>query len=593
MLLRSVKSLPIVILSFVLCYADVPQPKVHQPDIPYLNQPFLFQTLELEIFTPYVSGIVPDHYSDLNWNPAFLVRQKQKSFYFDLFRPGTVQTSTGQPVYDYNYASSDYAVIPSWYGSTSINTVETTPLYRLGILLPLTSRLNLAVINRSLFDYGPFRTSSYWYGGARWDNEAYTDISADLYEPQRLEVDNNQQTVWGTQTVVSLSYELQSNLDLGVRLGHYIFRREGTLYDSQWGFYPHSSFADLNDEELQIDGNNIDFGAGLLYHPSECTTLGFMGGYSIGNGHEKSVSQDSSSSWSERQTASKYYSIYDYNLDKNERYDSDSKRPYLSLQYEKSVSPQLKLRSFLYKSWKNTEIEAATAADDTTYSDRTYDTYHNSSYYFQRTESHSSRIQELDGSGEDHENELRGFVSLTYIPEDQWSIFGGIFLRKYKHSLDISENSFYRSHNFQEVSLYEAGTSENYYYQDKIYEYDYNYTAWTIIAPIGFKVQVVKGLKILLGTDLRLEIVDWDEGSRVLYGNIRDKVWHNGNVAADDIQTDRYEEYSSDPAKEFTRTTSVRFGAIYQHPCGVKLYIKSADDIFNLNNWAMGMEIAF
>lgn len=79
MLLQSVKSLPIVILSFVLCYADVPQPKVHQPDIPYLNQPFLFQTLELDIFTPFVSGMVPDRYSDLNWNPAFLVRQKQKS----------------------------------------------------------------------------------------------------------------------------------------------------------------------------------------------------------------------------------------------------------------------------------------------------------------------------------------------------------------------------------------------------------------------------------------------------------------------------------------------------------------------------------
>jgi hypothetical protein len=106
-------------------------------------------------------------------------------------------------------------------------------------------------------------------------NLAYFDsaVFEDL-EPQRLEVDDNQQIARGTQTELSFAYQLTKRLDLGIRVGQYIYRRDGNLYDSKWGNYPHSKFADLSDEELDIAGSHYNLGIGLLYHPSEKTCFG-------------------------------------------------------------------------------------------------------------------------------------------------------------------------------------------------------------------------------------------------------------------------------------------------------------------------------
>jgi len=68
------------------------------------------------------------------------------------------------------------------------------------------------------------------------------------------------------QSELILGYKLSNKLDLGFSLEHYWFKRDGNLYDSKGGTYPHSSFADLNDETLKINGHHIEGGVGLLYH---------------------------------------------------------------------------------------------------------------------------------------------------------------------------------------------------------------------------------------------------------------------------------------------------------------------------------------
>ncbi|MFQ6673605.1 MAG: hypothetical protein ACE5GH_02325, partial [Fidelibacterota bacterium] len=227
--------------------ADVPPPRLHKPDIPYFLQSLRFETTQMRIFPTQVSGMVINLYSDLHWNPAFVLNQREKSVYLD-FNSEVEQPSFIIPILtpysNYGEYSASKLILPRWYPTTSVNSVDTTPIYDVAALLAVSRRISLGFINRSIFDYGPFRSAMGWMGSLLEASFVPVSIPSNL-EPQRLEVGNNQQTVLGTQSEMLVGYRLSKRIDLGLRLGHAVFDRDGALYDSKWATYPHSSFADL------------------------------------------------------------------------------------------------------------------------------------------------------------------------------------------------------------------------------------------------------------------------------------------------------------------------------------------------------------
>ena len=60
-------------------FSDVPTTIIHQPNIPYYMQSMNFQSIQMRIFPSQISGFVFDPYSDLIWNPAYLLRQSKKN----------------------------------------------------------------------------------------------------------------------------------------------------------------------------------------------------------------------------------------------------------------------------------------------------------------------------------------------------------------------------------------------------------------------------------------------------------------------------------------------------------------------------------
>jgi len=120
---------------------------------------FNFQTIEFSLFSTDIAGMVQDNYGDLMWNPAYLSSVCNRSIYLDLNFGNS--STFGQSASSY-YTSADYLVYPSWYQQTYISGIQTTPLYNLALLLPITEKLTVGIINRSLFDYGPFRETYYW-----------------------------------------------------------------------------------------------------------------------------------------------------------------------------------------------------------------------------------------------------------------------------------------------------------------------------------------------------------------------------------------------------------------------------------------------
>lgn len=577
-------------------FSDVPSPRIHSPNIPYFLESIEFQTMQMNIFPKRVTGMLMDVYSDLQWNPAYILKHSGKSVYFD-FNPQIGKSIYTIPLVtlyqNYNEYSNDLMVLPRWYSTSSVNTLQTTPLYNFATLLAVNSRLSIGLINRSLFDYGPFRSSSYQYWGEIGLGD-YFATPSDL-EPKRMEVDENQQMVFGTQSEVVVGYKLFEKIDLGFRIGHYIFNREGNLYDSKWAIYPHSSYADLNDETLDIDGDQLELGIGLLYKLGNKTQFGIYVGINRGNGTEEITSLDTADSWSEKDIDPTYYSISEYYLDSKDSYTSTGKKPNISFTFERKLSDDFVLRSFLYSSKSNIDISGSVSSADTTYGDRTYDVWDRDTerYYFQRKESHGSRESGLDGSGEKEKNYWKWFISLIYAPEGLWSAFGGIQIQSYVLNQEFEEASDYFQHDWSNYTGFVTNNIQRYNKQVKYYSVERNFEELSLLFPIGVKAQIIPGLHIILGTDVSLTLQDQKANGKLLYTERITRRWENGTLVVNDEEYDRYEEYNSNPEKVFNRTIGHSFGITYDHSSGARLFIRSGGDIFNTANWGLGFEMNF
>lgn len=588
----------LIILIFLIMhsnvYSSIPQPQTRYPNVPYFMETMGFQTAELDIFSKDIGGMIIDKYSDLAWNPAFLVNQQSTSIYLDFNFTNSSYYSSPNMTIDYgclDETSSVYNNIigPDWYNQSSINSLNTNPFYTLAILKKISEKLSIGIFNRSIFDYGPYRSNYYWYGNGWADETTLYDAGAiNSLTPEALEIDDNQQHAWGNQSEIYMSYKLSKKIDLGFSGGNYIFRRNGNLYDTKFAYHPHSSFADLDEEDLKICGDQYQFGAGLIYHLNEKSKLGVYGTIMTGKSIEESNSLDTLDNWSERDTDAAYYHINENYYSNIMDYSENSIRPQLTLTFEKKMKNNLVFRSFISYYSINSDISANSTSMDTSYSDNTYDTYHNN---FQRIISDSKTTNNFSGVGKRNTNYLKWFASLIYAPDNNWSIFGAIRIMKKTQKIEYDESTNFQSHSFNDYNGYETKTIEYFQMQELTYSYNYNYQEWTALLPVGIKAKVVKGLYAVFGADLYLEISDNDQAGKRLYPNKVVNRWENGIKIVDDVETDRSEEYTSNPQKIFYRNSAVHFGAVYRHPSGVKVFIRSNNNIFSTGEWTLGFEL--
>lgn len=572
--------------SFIASRGDVPSPFLKKCAIPYFLEPMEFRSLKMQMLPPEAYGMVPDLYSDFQWNPAFLRNVSQRSVYLD-FNPGQTSSVPWTPWFT---TSSDYAVIPQWYSRTSVSNVYVNPLYNLALLLPIGSRWTLGLLNRTLFDYGPFRTgySGYW-------NEMASDAARDQgipLVPSRLEVDKNQQTVIGNQSDMVLARSMTSQLDLGLRVGYFVYDHEGDLYNSKWANYPHSAFATLNDEALSISGNHVELGMGFVFHPNAKIKIGGYGGMLFGNGSDQSSSRDTSYTWSEQDVAPQYYQWNRYFLSSEQSSSIEGKRPRLTLTFERALTDRWSIRSFLYGTWADLDYSGNFLAEDTSSSDRQYDEYEwPSGTHFRRHESHGSRSQIFHGDGKEESNFWRYFISLIYTQGKQWSFLGGIDFQRAWFSQKVEESSGYKSHQWDRYSLYKPETDVQSTRSELEYTFKMSRTQWRLSLPIGIQMQVVRGFSVVLGTRTVFSLLDETDRGERLYPIRLSQKWQDEKQIVDDLEINRYEAFKSNPAKTWNRSWAQYFGIVYSHSSGIQVYVKCADEISKPADWALGFEI--
>ena len=589
---------PVMCVFAINSTAEVPATRLRPPNVPDFLQSMEFRTVQMQVFPAEASGMIPDAYSDLMWNPAFLAGLAKKSVYLDFHSMIQSQLFAGQGtgIQAVNYRSSgDEQLAARWAPQTSVYSLQTAPLYDFGILVPVRPGIAVGIFNRTVFDYGPF-LQAMGGGGGSW-NEAADFKSrfpggADLV-PQRMEADENQQTVIGNQVEVSAAIRVSGTLDLGLRLGHMVYDRHGDLLNDRWANYPHSSFGDLEDESLKISGHQFEGGAGLMFRPDSTLRIGLYGGVTSGEGDEKSTSLDTTRTWSETDVDPKYYSKSFYLLNSLQTYGESGSRPQFALTVEKRFSENWLVRAFAKASWSDVDVTGTLAASDTSWSDRTYDEwdYNSSASHFRRLQSHGSRSSGLTGDGIEKKRLFNGFVSAVYEPNCDWSLFAGLHVQRYTFSQDFDETSLLRTHSYNEYSIYKPETTRDASALEKEYLVKTEFDRWSLWIPAGFRIRVVRGLSVLLGSGIAFSLDhEKSEGER-LYPYKNTARWKNGSQLVDDHETDRYELFSSNPAKTLNRQWGRYFGLVYGHPCGVKAYLRFGDDFSQMNSWAFGFGV--
>ena len=576
---------------------DVPPAKVHQPDVPYFLQSMNFRTVQMQIFPERFSGMVEDPYSDLSWNPAFILRQPQNSLYLDFNAQSDPAYSSSTFYYGnhtyYNSYYYYYSVQPSWYRTTAIDSVDTTPIYQFAAIIPLSSKISIGLINRSMYDYGPFRLAKrYYYDSDILFLSASSSSSSSTPVLSVLESDENQQKVLGTQSEVTLGFKLSSRLDLGVRLGHFTFNRDGNLLDSEYGVYPHSSIDSLDDELFEVKGNHVDVGVGLLFKLGTKTCIGLFGAQTKGTSSEVIESIDNMDRWSERDSNPKYYTIHQSFLESSESFSSEGKKRRITVTLEHEFSKKLILRSFFSNDLMRIDTTGSTESSYAYHGDRTYDKW-NWGPHFRREVNDADGEHELNGSGEKSLNHWRWFASMVFKPKGEWAVFGGILVEKYSYKNDVVENSLFRKNFKTQYHIYDPESYRYYTFRKMNYSFFSNYKKWSVSLPFGIKAKVYKGLRLFLGTDLTISSIDKDLEGNIVYPEKIYREFRDGEVFVDDVEIDRLEEYRSDPAKVLNVKVGHYFGLAYEFDFGGKLYLRSFGDVFDSANWALGFEMTW
>ncbi|HMA62827.1 MAG TPA: hypothetical protein VKP78_09285 [bacterium] len=577
-----------VILIPLLLHSKVPQPNVHNPPVPFYMDAINFQSIATSVFGSFTKGMLGNTYSELAWNPAAVLSTKQNSFYLELDYNGQAQSQNYyiNPAYQEAYLS-DIAIVPAWVYNSPINSLNMTPIYQFAMVKELSKRISIGIINRSIFDYGPFRTSNVYTGF--WNEDAISNSYSDI-ELKALEVDDNQQKVLANQAELYFGYQISSKLDLGFRLGNYIFRRDGDLYDSEWSQNPHYDYADLNDESLEIEGDHIELAAGLFYEINKSTRLGLQGSYMTGSSDDERHMLDTTYSWSEDAEDTRYFSINKFNLQRDENYKSEDDRYQFSLNLEKKFARKWTWRTGIRGTWKKADIDGEIISFDTSFTDRTYDDYDNGSYHFRRRTLWESTDSDLIGSGDESTDQYEFYSALVYKPE-KWSFFTGLYIFRNTFETNIQESSSYYYNQFTQYTEYKPGSIEYERQFEKNYEYKLEEMNWKIGIPLGFKIEVGENFQIMAGSSLLFEINDSKSSGDLIYPDKIYKKWDDGQIVIDDHEVDRYEKYTSDPSLELNRSTNVNLGAIYHHPLGINVYVKSRTDFFETTGWVLGLEL--
>ena len=585
-----IKWLPMIIIVGLVSinglWADVPATNTHIPAVPNFLEPLFFQTVESMVFPPEASGMVSDPFSDLAWNPAFVLRPQKKMIYLDYSAHNETPSLL---LGDFSKSFGTTARIPNEEIRTEMygipQPVNNQPLVNIAAIIPISKRLSLGILNKTTVDRQPFLDA--WYA-PKWDS--YYDHNRNLND-----FDENSQTASGVQTEISLGYSFGGGVvDVGARFGYYRYSRSGDFSDLWREQLLDETIDNSNGVSLDSTGEHTDLGLGVVLHIGSSTQLGVSVGQTNGDcdeGFEFMETRD------QHLEGTYYYYTYDRFYENDflsngnswNGNESSGHRDYFTVTLEQTFGPKWTIRSFLsysdYTATSDGSVDFKYLRED-----NDFDTYQYSSgnrYYLDHYI--YDRTFNVQGSGRHDASRWQWFASAIYHPSKNWSFFSGVQLQHYRVKEEFQEKSVYQYNYTHEDTGTYPDLWEKMVQWERNYQVNTEFDQWRIYLPLGMKVSLNKKLELLLGADLTLTVSNADQTGDEVYPLIIEKYWDEGEMEASSAQTDVRTTYRDHSPKVLDRQVRHHVGLTYHAAKGLDIYLRSFGNIFDTANWSFGL----
>lgn len=576
------KCLAMIILVFLTCsglWAEIHEVKTHIPAVPGFLESVFFRTVESMVLPSEASGMVSDPFGDLAWNPAFVLRPEKKILYLDYGMNGLSPSILLEKISPALGASTK---IPNSLHSSPmyglLQPVSETPTINVAVILPLSKRMSLGIINKTVVDKQPFLEA--WHH-SDWGTE---------YIQNESSFEANTQDCTGIQSELTLGYRISKTMDLGLRAGYYRYSRNGDYLAPRKLNTDNSDIDATTTLTLDMPGEQFDLGLGVMIHIGPSTHLGISGGVTKGETTESTDYDENRNQFDEAssQSGSNQRNL-ELSASSEGTFKSKGTRKYFTLTFERHLSSKWTLRSFF--SYSGYSVDSAGGIFSLDMEEKNYiSTYTipNFNYQFLTHHVEHERFM-LVGTGTHNATSLKWFASADYHPSNTWKFFGGIQIRHNSLDQEFQERSNFRELYLRQESGADSESEQTDWQKDQSYMVDGEYREWLISLPLGMKVALTDRLDLLIGTDLTLTISRSDLTGEERFNKTIYQKWYNDNLQTQKESNGNTHQYRELSPSTLNKQIRYNLGLTYHAAKGLDLYLHSYCNIFDTANWSFGL----
>jgi len=523
-------------------------------------------------------------------NPAQILGSRKRNIYLD--HPainGSSNYISSSLLRNDSYYHQDTLVTNRWDSNSSIQGVNIAPLYQIAAIIPMGERFSMGLTNRSFADSGPYRQiysieDSYYF----LDN--IKSPRPGTYTPDHLSTLNNKQTMFGTQSELTLGYRLSSDFDIGLRLGQFSLHRQGLLGDSTNGTKPHEKIDQDFSENFNNQTEHWVITCGCILHLTPSTHIGIQAGFVTGDNLEDMHTADKDITWQEVPSDNRFYDSHDYLLEKENVLTHNGSRILLRIHMEHQFSEQWSLLSSLSYQWQDIDLSSNAASQLAMTYEWTQHVYDKGidAYFIQQVDGQSRQFDSFNGTGIHNIQQCFWSTALTYQLSNSWLVFGGIQLNYETTDMEVTEKTSFNSDSSWEYSRHFPGNSAIHENYQSAYDYSLSRYRLGILLPLGLRAKVVNGLHILFGADLFYSLSRLEENGELLYSIKARSESVNDKQLYSDLERNRRESYHVKPVDLFNRSNSFRFGLVCEPLKGLQLMLNTGSDLSLIAQWSLG-----
>jgi hypothetical protein len=315
-----------------------------------------------------------------------------------------------------------------------------------------------------------------------------------------------------------IAWEINNSLELGMKAGRFLFRREGSVgSDNLWNDrIDYYSYWKKHEDRTQ-DYDHWDLSLGLTWSFNKNSRLGLNAGWLTGDVMQEKKQDDNSISNSGEEGSS-HWSNYQSWYTSDQNWDHKGNTFYTGLQWEKQFRDDLSFR-FMYN-YSGLKQNLGLGSSIRSQSENEY--HHENSNRLYESEGYSKMHDFRDGEGKRTISKNVIKSTMKWKVTDNQTLNVGVILGQRKQSTQTSEkvDAFLENYRYyHRISGGENYTSEDYHksVEDKTIRWNFDSRLRSVQIPVFYQYNISKNFDLLTGINRTMNFWKINNKTLILY----------------------------------------------------------------------------